>query len=332
MAKKNKNKIRNDNANRQKKIHKILILIMKKFKFFIIVFLISLAFWVGINIFQKTVEDFFYSKAMKEIPPLSYTAQISFPLEYKVQEEPQMSAESAILVEINKQGEEQMVFKKNEKEKMAIASLTKLMTGLVALEFYQPKLETKISEKAVSQPEQTGFLKIGERLKVEDLLYIALIESSNDAAFALAEIIKQESFVDLMNLKAEDIGLKDTHFFNSNGIDGGAFDTNYSTAEDLIKLAKYVWIKRPLIVEILSNKKYSLYLENGRLHHIIYNTNTLLGENPKIISGKTGFTSKAGECLLLFFKGEKAENYYIAIVLNSQNRFEDMKKLIKYAI
>ncbi|MBU2579120.1 serine hydrolase [Patescibacteria group bacterium] len=301
---------------------------MKKYKFFIIVFLISLPFWFGVNIFQKTVEDFFYAKAMEKIPPLSLVAQIS--LHYPKVMEPQISATSAILVKINEQGEEQIIFKKKEKEKMAIASLTKLMTGLIALEFYQPDLKTKISEKAVSQLEQTGLLKMGERLSVKDLLYIALIESSNDAAFALAEIIDEKAFVDLMNLKAKDIGLQDTHFFNPSGVDAETFDTNYSTVSDLVKLAKYVWLKNPLIFEILLKKEYPLYLSNGKLHHIIYNTNALLGENLKIISGKTGFTSNAGECLLLLFKGKKAENYYIAVVLNSQNRFEDMKKLIEY--
>jgi D-alanyl-D-alanine carboxypeptidase (penicillin-binding protein 5/6) len=312
-----------------------------RLKLFIITFLISLPFWVGISAFQKTVENFFYSQTIKGTPYLPLAANVSrISLnEPKVPApaEPQISAKSAILVKItplseaNRQNNERIVFKKNEKEKMAIASLTKLMTGLIASEFYQPNLKTNISEKAISQPETTGFLKTGERLKIKDLLYSALIESSNDAAFALAEIIEEQSFVDLMNLKTKDIGLQNTHFFNASGIDKGTFDTNYSTVEDLVKLTKYIWLNKPLILEILSNKEYPLYLENGKLHHIIYNTNALLGENPNIISGKTGYTPKAGGCLLLLFEEKKTKNYYTAIVLNSQNKFEDMKKLIEYS-
>lgn len=275
--------------------------------------------------------------------PLAAQISLNYPNAFKssntLTEEPQISAESAVLVKMgapipnqtNEQGEERIIFKKKEKQKMAIASLTKLMTGLIALEFYQPDLKTNISERAVSQPEQTGFLKTGERLTVNNLLYTALIESSNDAAFALAEIIEEKAFVDLMNLKAKDMGLQNTRFFNASGIDAGEFNTNYSTAEDVIKLAKYVWLKKPLILEILSKKEYPLYLGKGKLHHIIYNTNTLLKEDPKVISGKTGFTSMAGECLFLLFEGKKAGDYYMAVVLNSKNRFEDMRKLIEYA-
>jgi len=302
----------------------------KNFRLFLIIFFLSLPFWWGMNIFQKNLEDFLLSRIMEKNPPSFLIAQIS--QYYPGQQKPQISAESAISVEVNENGEEQIIFKKEERKKMSIASLTKLMTAVIASEFYSPSLRTEISKKAVSQPEETGQLKIGEILRTEDLLYIMLIESSNDAAFSLAEIIGIEGFTSLMNLKAKDIGMKETFFFNPTGLDSerNGEPYNFSTAEDLVTLAKYI-LKKPLILEILSKKEYPLYLENGVLHHILHNTNELLGEIPGIIGGKTGFTEKAGGCLILISEGKKPDTYVINIVLNSPNRFQDMKNLIDYA-
>ncbi len=304
----------------------------KNFKLFLVVIFLSFPFWWGINFSQENLENFLYSRMIEKNPPSFFIAQIS--LNYPEPQNLQISAESAISVELDKTGQERIIFKKRENKKMAIASLTKLMTAVIASEFYQLDLEVKISEKAVSQPEQTGNLRIDERLKVEDLLHIMLIESSNDAAFALAEIIGTEGFIALMNLKAKDIGLLDSRFFNPTGLDkedsGISDQTNYSTARDIVKLTRYL-LRERLILNIISKKEYELRFKNGVLHHVLENTNQLLGENPEIIGGKTGFTEEAGECLILITENKKSETYLISIVLNSKHRFEDIKKLIEYA-
>ena len=214
---------------------------------------------------------------------------------------------------------------------MAIASLTKIMTAIIVEEFFQDSERIQISKQAVEQEGWTGDLRTGEVLTAEDLLHIMLIESSNDAAFALAEIIGEDGLTELMNLKARDLGLLDTLFFNSTGLDPEkeSHEVNYSTCQDLAGLGKYL-LKKLHLLEITTKEEYPLFLKNGILHHILYNTNELLGENPAIIGGKTGFTEKAGGCLILILEGKKPGSYLINVVLNSADRFGDMRKLIAY--
>jgi D-alanyl-D-alanine carboxypeptidase len=306
----------------------------RNLKLFLIAVLLSLPFWWGLNIFQQGLEDFFYVKEIEKNPPL-FVAQISQnKAESQTIENFAIEAKSAISIEIDLEGKEKIIFEKNTKQKMPIASLTKLMTAIVATEFYDPSLWVQISKDAVEQEEENGNLKVGEILKVEELLPIMLCESSNDAAFALAEVIGIEGFTDLMNLKAKDIGLMNTRFFNPTGLDPDdpAQPTNYSTAQDLVKLIKYLLKNHPEIIEILTKKEYPLYLENGVLHHILKNTNKLLGEIPEIIGGKTGFTERAGGCLIEILKSKKPDSYLIIVILNSPDRFGEMKKLIEFSL
>lgn len=312
----------------------------RNLKIFLAVVLLSLPFWWVINILEKNLEDFFYSREMEKNPPSIFIAQIAqnyivatkVTVESKVAEDFEITAESVISVEIDQEGNERVLFSKKETQKMPMASITKLMTALVASEFYYPSLKVPISKTAVGQEEEYGRLKVGEILQVQDLLHVMLIESSNDAAFALGEIIGIDGFIDLMNLKARDMGLRDSEFFNLTGLDPEDPNqpVNYSTARDLVKLAKYLLTEKPEILEILSKKEYELYLANGVFHHTLQNTNEFLGEIPEIVGGKTGFTERAGGCLLLIMKGSRPENYLVNIILNSPRKFEEMRKLIEF--
>ncbi|RLC39718.1 MAG: hypothetical protein DRH33_02120 [Candidatus Nealsonbacteria bacterium] len=309
---------------------------MRRLSLLLIVILISLPFWWGVNLFQKGLEDFFYAKEIEKNPPFLFVAQITQqkPIPKNLSNFFEIKAGSAISVEIDSNGKEKIIFEKNSNQKMAIASLTKLMTSVVATEFYDPSLRVQISKEAVKQAEENGNLKVGEILKVEELLPIMLCESSNDAAFALAQVIGIEGFTALMNLKAKDIGLTNTYFFNPTGLDPNepSQPANYSTAQDLVKLIKYLLKNHPEIIEILGKKEYPLYLENGVLHHVIKNTNELLGQIPEIIGGKTGFTERAGGCLVEILKSPKPNSYLITVILNSPDRFGEMKKLIEFSL
>lgn len=332
----------------------------RNLKFFLVSFLLSLPFWWGINIFQKNLESFFYSLEFEKNPPSFFTPLDSKYLtgqvvqiaqnypevsEYKTSEyrecsegenlqNPSIAAAASISVEIDPGGREKVLFEKNAAQKMPIASLTKLMTAIIASEFYHDSHRIEISKAAVSQPEESGNLTVGEILQVKDLLCCMLIESSNDAAFALSEPASTAGFTDLMNLKAKELGLNNTYFFNPAGIDldDSTEESNYSTAQDLAKLTKYLLAEHPEILNILSKKEYDLYLENGVLHHTLENTNQLLGEIPEIIGGKTGYTEEAGGCLLLILKGKEPGTYLINVILNSQDRFGEMRQLIKYGL
>ena len=311
----------------------------KKISLFLIGFLTSFAFFSLINLFFNNLPNSIFKS---EISETDINLEIqeknlqneNFSINTTSQEnilEPTFTFKAALGVKFYPNSQEEFIlYEKNSHEKLPIASLTKLMTALIAQEFYQEDFKIRVTKSAINQEEAIGQLKVGEYLRVSDLLKIMLLESSNDAAFALSEAMGQEGFAYLMNKKAKELGMSETKFFNSTGIDNSS-STNYSTCFDLYKLAKEI-IKNQKIIEILNKKEYPLYLENGKLHHNLLNTNLLLGEIPEIIAGKTGYTKEAKECLLeiLKSKDEKGEFYLFTIVLGSDDRFQDTRELIKF--
>lgn len=325
-------------------------MISKNLKIFLIVFLISLAGWWGANLSQRKLENFFYWQKISQNPEM-FLAQIDIKprvkkpsVEEEIQGEAQQNlefkieAESGISVLITPEGNKKILFEKNISQKRPIASLTKLMTALVTQEIYHPDQIFNVSKEAVSQEEERGKLKIGENLSLKELLHIMLIESSNDAAWAIAEgkiigqedFVGRERFVELMNLKTKEFGLKNTSFINPTGLDG--FE-NYSTSKDLVKFSYYLIKNYPQILEITQKQSYEVLNPDASLHHFIpENTNKLLGEIPGIIGGKTGFTEEAGGCILLILKNENG-GYFVNIILGTASpeaRFEEMKKLVDF--
>jgi len=248
---------------------------------------------------------------------------------------PEVQAKSAILVEIARNnGQQNIIWAKKADQESPIASLTKLMTAVIAAEFYQQNQNIIVTKRAIEQLDEAGNLRAGERLNTEKLLKIMLLESSNDAAFALTEPMGgPEGFVALMNLKAQDIGLGHTRYFNPNGLDPEDTQSppdqiNHSTAIDLVKLAQYTVGYHPEILEILGEKEISLYSGDAQFYHQLQTTNELLDRNPNIIGGKTGTTERAKGCLLLILKGKTPGTYLVAVVLNSPDKFGDMEKII----
>jgi D-alanyl-D-alanine carboxypeptidase len=310
-------------------------------KIFFIALILSLPFWWGLNIFQKKFEDFLVLQNLQGYQTV-IEAQVSKsvlnldkslkPLRNWSVDEIEIDARSAISIFFLDGEEDRILFKKNSDSKLPIASITKLITALVVLENYDLDLPITISKEAVAQDGDLGQLKVGEVFQTKELLYPLLIESSNDAAYAFAEVIGPQNFVDLMNLEAKKIGMGNTHFVNSSGVDPITenIGINYSTVEDLAKLAKYL-IQKPEILQILSEKEYDLYSIDGLSHHKLSSTNELLGKNPQIIGGKTGWTTKAQGCLLLILKApNQNKGYLINIILGSEDRFKEMEKIINW--
>jgi D-alanyl-D-alanine carboxypeptidase len=308
----------------------------KGLELFLIAFFISSFFAVAINGFGKNVEDYFFFREIVKNPNL-FRAQVNFEIpnkeevEKEVEVEPEkksleISAKSAISVLFNPDSkEEKIIFEKEGNLILPIASLTKLMVADVALENYDLNQIIKISEEAVSQEGDIGNLKIGEELSVENLLYIMLIESSNDAAYALTELITPKDFVDLMNLEAKYIGMTNTHFEDPMGIS----EKNQSNTEDLVILIEHL-LKEPLVWDILRKPEFDLKLSDGVFHHKLINTNEILrewGSNLEIVGGKTGYTLKANGCFVLVLKVVD-NGYLINIILGSDDRFGEMTKII----
>ncbi len=308
---------------------------MNKFTLLLISIVVSLPFWIGINLLQTSAEYFSYTK---NIPNNIFNAQIN---QESSTSSPEsiclmdiISAESFLVINVEKQGKDTVLFEKKQNSELPIASITKLMTYLVANEFYKNEQDIIITKEAAQQANTLNALTEGDELKVSELIPIMLIESSNDAAFALTKVIGEEGFLDLMNFKAKELGLLNTHFYNPTGVDPEARNMpqdqiNYSTVRDIAQLTKTLIFTQPAFLKIVSKKEYPLYKE-GVMVSTLKNTNELIGEVPEIIGGKTGTTDRAGGCLMVIMKLNKDDEsaYTIGVILNSKDRFSDMKTLL----
>lgn len=254
-----------------------------------------------------------------------------FPVRKWSVNEPEIIAQSAIVVSFGPNSEkESVLYYKSIDKILPIASLTKIMTTIIALENFNPEEIIKISKTSVDISGDNGGLIRGEELKVKDLLYIMLMESSNDAAMALANDnprLPYEEFINLMNSKARELGLNITRFQDPIGLS----PDNQSTALEIVNLTKYA-LNFPLLSEILRTPEATIYSIDNQFIHNLTNTNKLLGKIPQIIGGKTGFTDEAGGCMLTVstVSGSSDDNYLITVVLASTQREDDTEKLINW--
>jgi len=311
-------------------------------KFFLIaLILVSGTTW-GVNFLGQDLEEFFLSREFASNPKIlaAQANQMEFaqsvrdlrPLRDNRVADSEINAKAAISVLLNNQGGEKVLFEKNSAEALPIASLSKLVTVDVILKNYDLAKEIIVTKEAVSQEENFGKLRVGDVLTVEQLLYPLLMESSNDAAFALAndyDGVDEKVFVGLMNDDARFLDLRNTRFVNSSGLDPEEWEPkekiNVSSARDLSQLAKQL-LTAPLVWEILATPKINLYGET------LVNTNKLLGTMPGIIGGKTGYTDTALGCFVLVTDAPKGKGQIISVILGTPNdRFDEMEKLINWA-
>jgi len=247
-------------------------------------------------------------------------------------DDPEIAAEAALVSNLADEpsllSKNKILYQKNIDDVFPIASLTKLMTAVVVLENINLSEEVIISENALSAYGDKGGLVIGEKITVENLLYALLVESSNDAAVALAEAVQVKTgndFVWLMNEKAKSLNLGKTNFTDSSGYQAD----NISTVGDLSELVKYVF-KYPLIWQITRTPAIDLSSIDGEIKHHWISTNELLGNLPNIIGGKTGYTQEAQGCFILITQ-QLEKDYLITIILGAEERFAEAKKLVEWA-
>jgi len=308
---------------------------MRGLRFFLIGFLASLPFWLGVNLGFSWLEKFFYQQVFYP-PEEVLLAQVPRTRFFQTSDF-EIKAKSGLVLKLAKDGNQWVVFKKNPKTKLPIASLTKLMTSLVALDFLPLSRKIEITRPMLSPEGDTGNLRVGEKIAVGQLLKMMLVESSNDAAQALALAVGQEKFVNLMNLKAKELGLHSTSFSSPTGLEA---DGNFSTSEDLANLLVFLLKTRPLlaerdILEISRQPVVEIFAGDGKLHHRAINTNELLDDfgqlGLEVVGGKTGFTQEAGGCVLLVVR-DRQGNYFINVLLGAdspESRFVEMRKLVE---
>jgi len=241
---------------------------------------------------------------------------------------------SAFSVYLDPSGKQTILFAKEKDKAFPIASLTKLMTAAVVLEKLDLARTVEFSQTAlVPNPEKTDF-KAGEKFFSRDLLVPLLVESNNDSANALAEATGYNWFIDYMNFKGLEIGLKNTFFVNPSGLDTLTAEVNYSTAQDVADLTAYL-LDKPGVWNIISLPAADIYSANGVFHHRVISTNEFLTiRNPewktRMIGAKTGWTDDARGCLVLVLQPANREGYVISVILGANDRFGEMEKMINW--
>ena len=247
----------------------------------------------------------------------------SFPLYAATGASPGTSAECACLYLPHNNS---VLYDKNANRRHPMASTTKIMTALVALENSAPDEIVTVSPAAVGIEGSSIYLSAGSRFRMDSLLYAMLLESANDAAAAIAIHVggSVEGFADLMNETADALGLSDTHFTNPHGL---AEDEHYTTAAELAKITAAA-MENPLFCEIVSTKHKTVTDIDGTVTRSLVNHNKLLRAYPDCTGVKTGFTKKSGRCLVS--AAERDGMRLIAVTLGAPDDWRDHRAMLDY--
>lgn len=280
------------------------------------------------------LSKFFTSKTAKLFSPLVEGGRIAtnlwFPQSVVAlggENAPIVTAQAAYFIDVDS-GE--VLYEKNSHEKLPVASLTKIMTTIIALENKDFNDQINISPQAARMEPDHMLLQAGEKLSVEELLYGVFLVSANDAAEALAETSTsgREDFINQMNLKAAVLQMKDTLFINPSGLeeDGKA---QYSSAFDVALMSRYAVKHFPHLVDISQTPHIILPKTDTHQDYDLYSGINLLTTYPGVVGFKTGYTPEAGLTLVTLAK--KQNHMVLGVLLNSENRREEAKELLTYS-
>ncbi len=243
----------------------------------------------------------------------------------EIEEDISIKAKAAIAID-NTTG--RILYEYNADEKLPMASTTKIMTAILAIEKSNLNDYVEVGIGPAYVGGSSIWLEPGEKIKMMDLLYGLMLESGNDAAAAISEYISgnTDSFVDLMNKKAMDIGAYDTHFSNPHGLDIG-IDDHYTTAYDFALITRYA-LKNPIFKKIVSTKYKVIPWENHAWNRQLKNHNKMLWLYDGAYGVKTGFTNKAGRCLVTACN---KNGFDITVVtLNCPDDWNETSKILDY--
>lgn len=244
---------------------------------------------------------------------------LSFPAYAQVS----VSAESAILMCVENG---KILYSKNSDSQMSMASTTKIMTSLIAIEAAIPNKEITVTKEMVSVEGTSMGLMAGDSVSMKELIYGMLLQSGNDAAHTVACVLagSEEEFAKLMNKRAAEIGMKNTSFATASGLDR---ESHYSTAYDMALLAAEC-IKNPEFASICSRKSARLTYGNPPYSRTLTNHNRLLWSYDGCIGMKTGFTKKSGRCLVSAAKRNGIT--LVAVTLKAPNDWNDHISMFDY--
>lgn len=231
---------------------------------------------------------------------------------------------------------EEVLYEKNAHAQLPLASLTKIMTALLATETLGQDTLVRISAESLLPEGDSGFLP-GDTWRMRDLRDFMLMTSSNDAAAALAEAIEHEVLRDsstLMTERAQALGLSQTYFLNPTGLDEHEefFSGSYGSARDMGILLAYIMRHNPSALEATTAAD-RVFADTAGTEFSAVNTNTVTGYIPGLSASKTGFTDLAGGNLAIAFEPEPGRTYVVVVLGSSkEGRFEDVVSLVRAAL
>lgn len=227
-------------------------------------------------------------------------------------------------------------------KRVPMASTTKIMTAIIALEKAQPDELVTVKQDAINEVNNNfgsnAALRVGEKIRMIDMLYALMLPSGDDAAIAIADTMSgsPQAFVTVMNNYAKKLGMKDTHYINPDGLtyytDPGHKPNpdHYTTAHDLALLTHYA-MQNPMFEQIVKTQRYVLPKTTDHNSHSWENTDDLIQEYPGVMGIKTGYTVEAGYCLV--FAATNGKHDLIGVVLNGQeatDRFSDAQAMLTW--
>ncbi|MEY2701723.1 MAG: hypothetical protein RLY43_356, partial [Bacteroidota bacterium] len=219
----------------------------------------------------------------------------------------------------------QIIFSRGENESVPIASVSKLMTAVLADEYIGLDKETVVSRRAVATTGEQGNLRTGEKYFIEDLMYPLLLESSNDAAEVISEFDDRDLFIEEMNKKAKALKMDKTSYLDPSGLSS----RNVSSPTDLLTLVNYISKYRNFIFEITQEKSY-------RIRNKVWYSNSRFKNDKNWLGGKNGFISAAGKTNIALFKvrfeGQKEgeERKIAVILLNTKDVERDTRSIMNF--
>ncbi|MCL5114058.1 MAG: D-alanyl-D-alanine carboxypeptidase [Patescibacteria group bacterium] len=308
---------------------------MKKIAVFAFIFVCFIAVLISgffiynnqlIKILYSPLPDFLTSFKNQQVSTINlWLPSLGNPIKTTIAR-PVTTARSVLLYDLT---DGQVLFASNPKEKLPIASLTKIMTAIIALENKKKDDRYLVGKKDLVGEDSMG-LDENEVLSQKELLYGLILHSGNDAAETLANNFQggRDAFIRAMNDKARSLGLSDTHFTNPTGLEGDG--KQYSTTYDLLVVTRYAILNFPLFNEVVSTFDYAIPQTSTHKSFYLENETNLLTSYPGVKGVKTGYTPEAGLCLVTYldFGGHKI----IGIILGSDNRREEMKELLDYSL
>lgn len=285
--------------------------------------------------FSSQQKDTFSASPIPDFLTLTHNEQVTLldlwlPFITKIQgsekEVPPFTARGVLMYDLTT---EKTLFEHNATERMPMASLTKIMTAIIALENKKEDDRYYVYKEALVGENAMGLSK-GEVLSLEELLYGLVLHSGNDATEVIAMNYPEgrEAFIQAMNNKARALGLTDTNFTNPSGLQGDG--DQYTTAYDLLVITRYAMDNFPLFRKVAKTYEHQIPATSEHKAYHLYNETNLLTTYPGVGGVKTGYTPEAGYCLVTYLDYEGHE--IIGIILGSENRRQEMKDFLDYSL